>query len=265
MLLKGSLFGGLPEASCSQPCTHARAMGLLVTCAGHSWPPSPHRATPAPPRQSCPAWGRRMLWPCTGPGFCLPGTRRGAEPHTPPHPTPRDPWGAPLLGCVPRGHGLPGRAAITLPLGPSASCPRSQRPEVAMTGSVGQALGQALGEGRGWPCGPRDIHARTEGGRPGPGKRPPSRRTVRSRATKRPGLVTRVSPSTPWCLSDPVREMRVLAGPTSSSCGEEGSRRQGRVEWGGGPQHRWGGLRGGPNPDGSHSTDGPPDWRPDPV
>lgn len=242
MLLKGSLFRGLPEASCSQPRTHARAVGLLVTCAGHSWPPCPRRRTPAPPpSQSCPAWGRHMLWPCTGPGFCPPRTHCGADPHTPPHPTPPDPWGAPVLGCVPRSHGLPGCTATTLPLGPSASCPRSQWPKVAVTGSVGQVLGQALGEGKGWPCDPRGIHARTEG-QAGPRKRPPSRRTVRSRATKRPGLVTRVSPSSPRCLSDPVCEMRVLAGPTSSGCGEEGSRRHGRVEWRGGPQHRWGGL-----------------------
>lgn len=125
-----------------------------------------------------------------------------------------------MLGCVPRSHGLPGCTVTTLPLGPSAPCPRSQRPEVAVTGSVGQALGQALGEGRGWPCGPRGIHARTEG-QAGPQKHPPSRRTVRSRATRRPGLVTRVSPSSPWCLSDPVCEMRVLADPPPRAVGRK--------------------------------------------
>ena len=103
----------------------ARALGFLVTCAGHSWAPHP-RGIPAPPYSPtlplpalrCPGGQAHMLASQRGRGRRGP-RGVGMQPAqdlwgTDHHPSPVQPadlQGAPLPSCIPRSHDAPECAA----------------------------------------------------------------------------------------------------------------------------------------------------------
>lgn len=195
----------------------ARALGFLVTCAGHSWGPPPeeyqHPPIPPPsPCQRCAAQGGRLTcWPHRGAGGggahaalgCSPPRTCGGLTTTPPQSN-RLTCREPPCPAVSPGPTTP--LNVQPDLGPSTSCLRSRPPAVALTGppSAPRGLRTRPGSGagrRGWPC---LGDASVTQGAPRLGQKgrllPLPQRMVRSKVTKHPV----VTPSVEWgCWRDP--------------------------------------------------------------
>ena len=226
----------------------ARALGFLMTCAGHSWAPPPEEYQhppihPPSPCQRCAAQGGRLTcWPHRGAGGggahaalgCSPPRTCGGLTTTPPQSN-RLTCREPPCPAVSPGPTTPPN--VQPDLGPSTSCLRSRPPAVALTGppSAPRGLRTRPGSGagrRGWPC---LGDASVTQGAPRLGQKgrllPLPQRTVRSKVTEHPV----VTPSVEWgCWRDPPS--RAVGRRHEKSCRKD---LEDRWSWvgGEGPQH----------------------------